>query len=145
MWMQTALGLARLAAEAGEVPVGAVVVKGNHIIGRGFNQPISTQDPTAHAEIVAMRDAAQCLGNYRLTDCDLYVTLEPCLMCVGAIVHARIKHVHFGAFETKTGAVESNLSGFQQACHNHRVLVSGGMLAEESSQLLKSFFQSRRK
>ena len=142
--MQAAMNLARLGAEAQEVPVGAVVVKAGEVIGRGFNQPISTHDPTAHAEIVAMRDAAQKLGNYRLIDCDLYVTLEPCLMCVGAMVHARIKNVYFGAYESKTGAVSTNLDGFGLCCHNHRVTVDGGFMAEESSALLKSFFQSRR-
>lgn len=143
--MQSALNLARLAAEAGEVPVGAVVVKDDKIIGRGFNQPISTSDPTAHAEVVAMRDAARNLGNYRLVDCELYVTLEPCLMCVGAIVHARVKKLFFGAFEQKSGAVESQLAGFQMPCHNHRVIVGGGYMAEESSELLKAFFKSRRR
>lgn len=144
VWMRAALNLAFIAAEAGEVPVGAVVVHEGKIIGRGFNQPISTQDPTAHAEVVAMREAARAIGNYRLVNCDLYVTLEPCLMCVGSLVHARIRKVIFGAMEPKTGALESRVLGAQLPCHNHKILVEGGVLAEESRDLLKAFFEERR-
>lgn len=144
LWMRAALNLAVLASEAGEVPVGAVVVHQGKIIGRGFNQPISTDDPTAHAEVVAMREAARVLGNYRLVDCDLYVTLEPCLMCVGAMIHARIRKVIFGALEAKSGALTSRVLGAQLPCHNHKLLVEGGVLATESAALLKSFFYERR-
>jgi tRNA(adenine34) deaminase len=142
--MRSALNLAHLGQEAGEVPVGAVVVFQGKIIGRGFNQPIATQDPTAHAEVVAIRDAARYLGNYRLVDCDLYVTLEPCLMCVGALMHARIRKVIFGAMEARSGALTSRVFGAQLPCHHHKLLVEGGILAEESAELLKTFFQSRR-
>jgi tRNA(adenine34) deaminase len=144
VWMRAALNLAVIAAEAGEVPVGAVVVHEGKIVGRGFNQSISTHDPTAHAEVVAMREAARVLGNYRLVNCDLYVTLEPCLMCVGAMVHGRIKRVVFGAMEPKMGALESKVLGAQLPCHYHKILVIGGVLAEESAGLLKAFFQERR-
>ncbi len=144
IWMRSALSLAHLGQEAGEVPVGAVVVFEGKIIGRGFNQPIATQDPTAHAEVVAIRDAARYLGNYRLVDCDLYVTLEPCLMCVGALMHARIRKVIFGAMEARSGALTSRVFGAQLPCHHHKLLVEGGVLAEESAGLLKNFFQSRR-
>ena len=144
VWMRSALNLAILAREAGEIPVGAVVVYEGKIVGRGFNQPISTEDPTAHAEIVALREAARTLGNYRLVNCDLYVTLEPCLMCVGAMIHARIRKVIFGGMETKSGALTSRVMGAQLPCHNHKLLVEGGVLAEESTELLKSFFQERR-
>ncbi len=144
IWMRSALNLAHLGQEAGEVPVGAVVVFQGKIIGRGFNQPIATQDPTAHAEVVAIRDAARYLGNYRLVDCDLYVTLEPCLMCVGALMHARIRKVIFGAMEARSGALTSRVFGAQLPCHHHKLLVEGGILAEESAELLKTFFQSRR-
>jgi tRNA(adenine34) deaminase len=143
-WMRAALNLAVIAAEAGEVPVGAVVVYNGEIVGRGFNQPISTQDPTAHAEVIAMREAARVLGNYRLVNCDLYVTLEPCLMCVGALIHARIRKVIFGAMEEKSGALSSRVLGAQLPCHNHKILVEGGILAKESQELLKAFFHERR-
>ncbi len=143
--MRSALALAREAAEAGEVPVGAVVVKDDHIVGRGYNQPISRHDPSAHAEVMALRDAARCLGNYRLTDCDLYVTLEPCCMCVGAIMHARIARVFFGAADPKTGACGSVVDLFAESRLNHHANVNGGVLAEESSTLLREFFAGRRK
>ena len=142
--MLEALELARQAAEAGEVPVGAVVVKDNQVIGRGFNQPIVSHDPTAHAEIMALRDAAQHLNNYRMTNCDLYVTLEPCCMCVGAIMHARIARVVFGAADPKTGACGSVINLFAEARLNHHAEVHGGLLADESSRLLKVFFSQRR-
>ena len=142
--MLEALVLARQAAAAGEVPVGAVVVKDNQIVGRGYNQPISRHDPSAHAEVMALRDAAQHLGNYRLTNCELYVTLEPCCMCVGAILHARIARVVFAAVDPKTGACGSIVNLFAEARLNHHAEVAGGLLADESSQLLKEFFARRR-
>ncbi|MGA0114193.1 MAG: tRNA adenosine(34) deaminase TadA [Burkholderiales bacterium] len=142
--MLEALLLAAQAAAAGEVPVGAVVVKDGTIIGRGYNQPISGADPTAHAEVVAMRDASKALGNYRLIDCDLYVTLEPCVMCAGAIMHARIRRVVFGARDSKTGACGSAIDLFAQPHLNHHAEVSGGFLAAESVALLQNFFATRR-
>ncbi len=142
--MQEALALARQAALADEVPVGAVVVRGREIIGRGYNQPISRHDPSAHAEIMALRDAAQHAGNYRLTNCELYVTLEPCCMCVGAILHARIARVFFGAADAKTGACGSVVNLFADARLNHHAEVIGGLLADESANLLKEFFARRR-
>ena len=142
--MEMALDLARLAAGAGEVPVGAVVVREGIIIGRGYNQPIAHHDPSAHAEMLALRDAAQHLGNYRLSGCDLYVTLEPCCMCAGAIMHARIAHVYFGASDPKTGACGSIVNLFAEPRLNFHADVTGGVLAEESSRLLKQFFARRR-
>ncbi|MGE0558756.1 MAG: tRNA adenosine(34) deaminase TadA [Burkholderiales bacterium] len=142
--MQEALKLAAQAAALGEVPVGAVVVRDGAIIGRGFNQPIAATDPTAHAEIVAMRDAGKTLGNYRLADCDLYVTLEPCVMCSGAIMHARIRRVVFAARDPKTGACGSAIDLFAQAHLNHHAEVTGGLLAEQSVELLQDFFAQRR-
>ncbi len=142
--MQEALKLAARAGAAGEVPVGAVVVKDGVIIGRGYNQPIAGTDPTAHAEIMAMRDASKTLGNYRLADCDLYVTLEPCVMCSGAIMHARIARVFFGAKDPKTGACGSAIDLFAHAHLNHHAVVSGGMLADEAVKLLQDFFSRRR-
>ena len=142
--MQEALTLAAQAAAAGEVPVGAVVVKDGSIVGRGYNQPIAGTDPTAHAEIMAMRDAGKTLGNYRLADCDLYVTLEPCVMCSGAIMHARIRRVFFGARDPKTGACGSAIDLFAQPHLNHHAEVNGGMLADESIALLQDFFSRRR-
>jgi tRNA(adenine34) deaminase len=144
-FMQSALDLAQHAAAAGEVPVGAVVVKDNQIIGQGYNQPISRHDPSAHAEVMALRDAARHLGNYRLTDCDLYVTLEPCCMCVGAIMHARVARVFFGAADPKTGACGSVVDLFAEPRLNHHAAVSGGVLAEASAALLRDFFAGRRK
>lgn len=143
-YMQVALQLAVQSAAAGEVPVGAVVVKDGIIVGRGYNQPIAGTDPTAHAEIMAMRDAGKTLGNYRLTDCDLYVTLEPCVMCAGAIMHARIRRVIFGARDPKTGACGSAIDLFAQSHLNHHAEVSGGMLADEAAVLLQDFFSRRR-
>ncbi|HEX9390432.1 MAG TPA: tRNA adenosine(34) deaminase TadA [Usitatibacteraceae bacterium] len=144
-FMREALTLAAQAAELGEVPVGAVVVREGQIIGRGFNQPISSNDPTTHAEIVALRDAAQYLGNYRLIDCELYVTLEPCMMCVGAMFHSRLKRVVFGAMEPKTGVVGSVLNLPAEARLNHHAIFEGGVLADECGALLKAFFAARRK
>ena len=143
-FMREALALARQAATTGEVPVGAVVVKHGEIIGRGYNQPISGQDPTAHAEIVALRAAATQSGNYRLTDCELFVTLEPCAMCAGAIMHARLARVVYGAPDPKTGACGSVVNLFAESRLNHQTAVVGGVLAAESSGLLQAFFSGRR-
>ncbi len=129
---------------AGEVPVGAVVVKDGEIIGRGFNAPISRHDPSAHAEIQALRDAAERVGNYRLVDCELFVTLEPCLMCAGAMMHARISRVVYGASDFKTGACGSVLDVFAEQRLNHHTAVQGGVLAAECSALLSNFFAQRR-
>ena len=144
-FMREALALAREAQVAGEVPVGAVVVKDGAVIGRGFNQPISRNDPTAHAEIMAMRDAALQLGNYRLTDCELFVTLEPCAMCAGAVLHARLARMVYGALDPKTGACGSVVNLFAESRLNHQTAVLGGVLAEESSALLQVFFSERRR
>ena len=143
-FMRAALALAREAELAGEVPVGAVVVKDGQIIGRGSNAPISRHDPSAHAEMVALRDAAQKIGNYRLVDCELFVTLEPCLMCVGAMFHARISRVVFGASDYKTGAAGSVMNLFEEQRLNHHAAVQGGVLAEECGSLLSQFFAARR-
>ncbi|HEX4763203.1 MAG TPA: tRNA adenosine(34) deaminase TadA [Usitatibacter sp.] len=143
-FMREALALAAQAAAAGEVPVGAVVVKDGRIIGRGFNRPISSSDPTAHAEIVALRAAAAAEANYRLPACDLYVTLEPCAMCVGAMVHARIARVVFGAADPKTGACGSIVDLPAIAHWNHHGVFTGGMLAEECGAMLRRFFAERR-
>ena len=142
--MQLALAEARLAAAAGEVPVGAVVVKDGRVIASGRNAPVDGHDPTAHAEIVALRAAAQALGNYRLDGCELFVTLEPCTMCSGAMLHARLQRVVFGAADPKTGAAGSVLNVFAQPQLNHQTLVQGGVLAEECAALLHDFFQQRR-
>ncbi len=144
VFMQHALALARAGAVANEVPVGAVVVCAGEIVGEGYNQPISRHDPTAHAEIVALRDAALRLGNYRLPDCTLYVTVEPCAMCAGAIQHARIARVVYGTSEPKTGACGSVVDLFAEAKLNHHADVEGGLLAEESARLISAFFQRRR-
>lgn len=144
-FMQEALALARQGAAMGEVPVGAVVVKDDVIVGRGFNRPISSHDPTAHAEIAALRSAAKHLGNYRLIDCDLFVTLEPCVMCAGAILHARIGRVIYGARDPKTGACGSVVDLFAEARLNHHTEVTGGLLAEEAAALLQTFFADRRR
>lgn len=143
-FMHAALSLAEQAAAAGEVPVGAVVVKDGEIIGRGFNHPISAHDPTAHAEIAALREAGQRLGNYRLSGCDLYVTLEPCVMCAGAILHARIGRLIYGAEDPKTGACGSVANLFAEPRLNHRTAVFGGLLAAEAGALLHQFFAARR-
>lgn len=143
-FMREALALAQQAAAAGEVPVGAVVVKDGQIVGRGSNAPISKHDPTAHAEIAAMRDAAQRLGNYRLVGCELFVTLEPCVMCVGAMFHARIGRVVYGARDPKTGSAGSVLDLFAEARLNHHATIEGGVLAEECGKVLSDFFAMRR-
>lgn len=142
--MRVALDLAREAATVDEVPVGAVLVVGDEIVGRGFNQPISRHDPTAHAEIMALRDAAQRLGNYRLPGSTLYVTLEPCVMCTGAIMHARVERIVYGARDPKTGAAGSVVDLYSEARLNHHAQIEGGVLAEESSRLLSDFFAARR-
>jgi tRNA(adenine34) deaminase len=144
-YMRIALQLAQDAAIAGEVPVGAIIVKNGEIIGRGSNAPISSNDPTAHAEIRAIRDAAQYLGNYRLVDCQLYVTLEPCAMCTGAIQHARIAKVIYGASDPKTGACGSVINLMTESKLNHHTEVSNGVLAEECGTTLSAFFSARRK
>jgi tRNA(adenine34) deaminase len=143
-FMRLALAEARAAAESGEVPVGALVVKAGRVIATGRNAPIDGHDPTAHAEIVALRAAAQALGNYRLDGCSLYVTLEPCAMCSGAMLHARLSRVVFGATDPKTGAAGSVLNLFEHAQLNHQTVVQGGVLAEEGAQLLRGFFKERR-
>ncbi|HSA97265.1 MAG TPA: tRNA adenosine(34) deaminase TadA [Acidobacteriota bacterium] len=143
-YMRQALRAAERAARAGEVPVGAVVVREGRVIARGANRPVGSSDPTAHAEIVALRRAAIKAGNYRLTDCDLYVTVEPCAMCLGAIVQARVRRLVYGADDPKAGAVRSVLA-FPFDRLNHRPEVIGGVLAEESAALLRAFFRARRK
>jgi len=142
--MRHALALARRAQEEGEVPVGAVVVLDEKIVGEGWNRPISASDPSAHAEIQAMRAAAATRKNYRLVGTTLYVTLEPCAMCVGAMFHARVRRVVFGAADPKTGAAGSTLNLFEETRLNHHALVQGGVLAEECGALLSGFFASRR-
>lgn len=142
--MDAALDLARGAAARGEVPVGAVVVCDGAIVGRGGNAPIGDHDPTAHAEIAALRDAARALRNYRLPGCELYVTLEPCAMCAGAIFHARIARVVFGAHDPKSGVCGSVLDLFGEPRLNHHAVVRGGVRAEESASLLSAFFAARR-
>lgn len=144
-FMARALELARAAEAAGEVPVGAVLVRDGQIIGEGFNQPISTHDPTAHAEMVAMRAGAQAAGSYRLLDTTLYVTLEPCAMCAGAMVHARVKRLVFAARDPKAGAAGSIFNIVQHPALNHAVECEEGVLAGECSSLLRDFFRARRK
>ena len=143
-FMLEALELARTAQAAGEVPVGAVVVKNNRVIGRGYNQPISSDDPAGHAEIVALRAAARHLRNYRLNDCELFVTLEPCAMCAGAMHHARIARLVYGAADPKTGACGSVIDLFSDTRLNHHTTVTGGVLAEGCGALLQAFFLGRR-
>lgn len=142
--MLAALAEARKAQDAGEVPVGAVVVKDGAIIGRGFNAPIGRHDPAAHAEILALREAAANLGNYRLPGCELYVTLEPCAMCVGAMLHARIARLVYGAADPKTGACGSVVDLFADSRLNHHASVTPGVMAEECAALLRGFFAERR-
>jgi len=142
--MREALALAAQAAAAGEVPVGAVVVKEGRVIGRGYNRPISSRDPTAHAEIVALREAAAAEANYRLPGCELYVTLEPCAMCVGAMVHARLGRVVYGAADHKTGACGSIVDLPAIGHWNHHGVFTGGLLADECGEILRRFFAERR-
>lgn len=143
--MREALHLAQKALSAGEVPVGAVVVKDGEIVGRGWNKPISNNDPTAHAEVTAMRDAGMRLDNYRLPGCTLYVTLEPCVMCAGAIMHARISRVVYGARDPKTGVCGSVINLFGESRLNHHAEVKGGLMAEACSACLSEFFKARRR
>ncbi|MCC7080291.1 MAG: tRNA adenosine(34) deaminase TadA [Burkholderiales bacterium] len=143
-FMRLALDLAAEAARRSEVPVGAVVVHGDDVVGRGFNAPISSRDPSAHAEMTALRAAARRLGNYRLPGCSLYVTLEPCVMCAGAIQHARIERLVYGARDPKTGACGSVVDLFADGRLNHHAAVTGGVLAAEAVGLLQRFFASRR-
>jgi tRNA(adenine34) deaminase len=142
--MRAALDQALEAGRRGEVPVGAVVVVDDAIVGAGFNQPIGGQDPTAHAEIVAMREAARWLGNYRLTSATLYVTIEPCQMCVGAMIHARVARVVYGTREPKAGAIESAMRAHEHPAMNHRLTATGGVLEEECRQMIQGFFRERR-
>ena len=143
-WMAEALVLARAARSRGEVPVGAVVVRDGAIVGRGGNAPIAQNDPTAHAEIAALRDAGRSLGNYRLPGCDLYVPIEPCAMCAGAILHARIRRLVFGARDPKTGVCGSVIDLFAVPRLNHHATATGGVLADECGRLLSDFFGARR-
>jgi tRNA(adenine34) deaminase len=142
--MREALEEARKAFDAGEVPVGAVVVLHGHVVGRGFNQPISAADPTAHAEVLALRDAARAIANYRLVGSTVYVTIEPCLMCVGAMVHARVATLVYGALEPKAGAVVSSCQALENPSLNHRIEVEGGVLEDECRAVIQEFFKSRR-
>lgn len=143
-FMRLALAEAQLAADLGEVPVGAVLVHQGQVIGRGFNQPISSHDPSAHAEMVALRQAALAHGNYRLANTTLYVTLEPCTMCAGLLIHSRVSRLVFGASEPKAGAVVSRSQVLDQSWMNHRIEVEGGVLGEECAAVLSSFFRARR-
>ena len=144
-FMRYALNRAILAGERGEVPVGAIVVVDGEIVAEGFNQPIATNDPTAHAEIVALRRAAAELRNYRLPAATLYVTIEPCQMCVGAMVHARLARLVYGAPEPKAGAIESAMRAHEHPALNHRLEVIGGVLADEAREVMQAFFQDRRR
>ena len=143
--MDAALEQARLALSAGEVPIGAVLVIDGEIVARGYNQPISACDPTAHAEVLVLRDAARRVGNYRLVHADVYVTLEPCLMCVGALIHARIREVIYGALEPKTGALVSTVRALETPGLNHRFAVSGGVREEAARELIQQFFREKRR
>ena len=145
-WMRHALALAQQGAAAGEVPVGAVVIIGDEVVGEGWNQPISAADPTAHAEIVALRKAAQHVNNYRLPDATLYVTIEPCTMCSGALIHARVKRLVFGTTEPRAGAVCSHFRLLDtEGVYNHRVAWEQGVLADECAAMMSAFFRARRK
>ena len=144
-FMQAALEQARLGLAAGEVPIGAVLVVDDRIIARAFNQPIGAVDPTAHAEVLVLREAARALGNYRLTEATVYVTVEPCLMCVGALVHARVREVVYGAAEPKSGALVSAARALEQPGLNHRFAVTGGVLEAECRAILQKFFREKRR
>jgi tRNA(adenine34) deaminase len=143
--MEAALEQARLALAAGEVPVGAVLVSGGRILARAFNQPISANDPTAHAEVLVLRAAARAIGNYRLTEAAVYVTVEPCLMCVGAMVHARVREVVYGAAEPKSGALVSALKALESPGLNHRFAVTAGVLEDECRSIIQEFFRDKRR
>ena len=144
-YIRAALEQARLGAAAGEVPIGAVLVVNDRIISEAFNQPIGSVDPTAHAEVLVLREAARALGNYRLTDATVYVTIEPCLMCVGALVHARVREVVYGATEPKTGALVSTVRVLEQPGLNHRFVVTGGVLELECRSIIQKFFWDKRR
>lgn len=144
LWMEEALRCAQRALEAGEVPVGAVVVRGGRIVGRGWNRNITESDPTAHAEMVALREAGAAIGNHRLEGCELFVTIEPCAMCAGAMVHARIQRLIYGADDAKAGAVQSVLAVLNHPQLNHKMEVRGGVLAGRSAEVLQTFFRNRR-
>jgi tRNA(adenine34) deaminase len=144
LWMEEALRCAQRALEAGEVPVGAVVVCNGQVVGRGWNRNITALDPTAHAEVMALREAGTAVGNHRLEDCDLFVTIEPCVMCSGALVHARIRRLVYGADDPKAGAVRSVMQVLNHPQLNHKIEVRGGVLAGRSAEVLQSFFKSRR-
>ena len=143
-FMEAAIEQARRGVEAGEVPIGAVLVVNGEIVARAFNQPITSVDPTAHAEVLVLREAARAAGNYRLIDATVYVTLEPCLMCVGALVHARVREVVYGAAEPKTGALVSTLRALESPGLNHRFAVTGGVLEEQCRTLVQEFFRGQR-
>ena len=143
-WMQQAIQLAKKAAEEDEVPVGAIIVKDNQLIAEGWNQLIQSHDPSAHAEIMAIRNAGKVLSNYRLIDTTMYVTLEPCSMCVGAMIHARVKQLVFGASDLKTGATGSAINLIHDSIHNHKIDVVSGVLEDESKQILQQFFKRKR-
>ena len=144
LWMEEALRSAQRALEIGDVPVGAVVVFGDRIVGRGWNRNLADNDPTAHAEIVALREAGQNLGNHRLGECELFATIEPCAMCAGALIHARIRRLVYGADDPKAGAVHSVLAVINHASLNHQMEVRGGVLAGRSAEILQEFFRRRR-
>ena len=144
LWMEEALRQAQRALEAGEVPVGAVVVCDGQIVSRGFNRNLQDDDPTAHAEVVALRQAAQAIGNHRLLECEMYATLEPCPMCAGALVHARLRRLVYGADDPKAGAVHSVLPVLNHPALNHRMQIEGGVLAGRCGEMLQSFFRGRR-
>jgi tRNA(adenine34) deaminase len=144
IWMEEALRCAQRAFEAGEVPVGAVVVREGRIVGRGWNRNISDSDPTAHAEVIALREAGAAVGNYRLEECDLFATIEPCAMCAGALIHGRIRRLIYGADDVKAGAVHSVMRVLNHSAANHKVEVRSGVLAGRSAQMLQAFFRDRR-
>ena len=143
--MEAAIEQARRGGEAGEVPIGAVLVVNGAIVARGYNQPITSVDPTAHAEVLVLREAARACGNYRLTDATVYVTIEPCLMCVGALVHARVREVVYGAAEPRTGALVSSIRALESPGLNHRFAVTGGVLEEPCRTLVQEFFRAKRR
>jgi tRNA(adenine34) deaminase len=144
LWMEEALRCAQRALEAGEVPVGAIVVREGRIVGRGWNRNITVSDPTAHAELIALREAGAAVGNHRLEDCELFVTIEPCTMCAGAMLHARIRRLVYGAHDLKAGAVQSVMQVLNHPQLNHKIEVRSGVLAGRSAEVLQSFFRSRR-
>src|SRR6202521_2331295 len=144
LWMEESLRCAQRALEAGEVPVGAVVVSAGRVVGRGWNRNLTDHDPTAHAEIVALREAGRNIGNYRLIDCELFATIEPCAMCAGAAVHARVRRLVYGAEDPKAGAIHSILQVVNHPSLNHQMDIRGGVLAGRSAELLQSFFKNRR-